>query len=131
MSDCTCRVRNHFDSQVHFQPSDAHPFFAFLHPLGVGLGVLGLLGVSVNAHFVAKLAAANHRVDRCAVPDQGGQPISIKETTFQSGELKLNVEAISRALLDEAVPVTEVAVAEVALASFDELLGGNPTGVTQ
>jgi hypothetical protein len=34
-------------------------------------------------------------------------------------------------LLDEAPPVTEVAVAEVALASFDELLGGNPTGVTQ
>lgn len=26
--------------------------------------------------------------------DQGGQPISVKETTFQNGELKLNVEAI-------------------------------------
>jgi len=47
------------------------------------------------------------------------------------GEGKLNVKAISRALLDEAPSVTEVAVAEVALASFDELLGGNPTGVTQ
>ncbi len=47
------------------------------------------------------------------------------------GEGKLNVNAIRRALLDEAPPVTEVAVAEVALASFDELLGGNPTGVTQ
>jgi hypothetical protein len=47
------------------------------------------------------------------------------------GEGKLNVEAISQTLLDEAPSVTEVAVAEVALASFDELLGGNPTGVTQ
>jgi len=47
------------------------------------------------------------------------------------GEGKLNVDAIRRALRDEAPSVTEVAVAEVALASFDELLGGNPTGVTQ
>jgi hypothetical protein len=47
------------------------------------------------------------------------------------GEGKLNVNAIRRALLDEAPPVTEVAVAEVALTSFDELLGGNPMGVTQ
>ncbi len=47
------------------------------------------------------------------------------------GEGKLNVKAISRALLDEAPSVTEVAVAEVALASFDELLGDNPTAVTQ
>jgi hypothetical protein len=47
------------------------------------------------------------------------------------GEGKLHVNAIRRALEDEAPPVTEVAVAEVALASFDELLGGNPTGVTQ
>ena len=47
------------------------------------------------------------------------------------GEGKLNVHAIRRALLNEAPSVTEVAVAEVALASFDELLGGNPTGVTQ
>jgi hypothetical protein len=47
------------------------------------------------------------------------------------GEGKLHVNAIRRALEDEAPPVTEVAVAEVALATFDELLGGNPTGVTQ
>jgi hypothetical protein len=31
-------------------------------------------------------------------------------------------------LLNEAPPVTEVAVAEVVLASFDELLGGNAAG---
>jgi hypothetical protein len=47
------------------------------------------------------------------------------------GEGKLNVNALRRALLEDAPPVTEIAVAEVALASFDELLGGNPTGVTQ
>jgi hypothetical protein len=47
------------------------------------------------------------------------------------GEGKLNVDTIRRALLDEAPSVTEVAVAEVALASFDELLSGNPSGVTQ
>jgi hypothetical protein len=47
------------------------------------------------------------------------------------GEGKLNVTTIGRALMDEAPPVTDVAVAEVALASFDELLGGNATGVTQ
>jgi hypothetical protein len=47
------------------------------------------------------------------------------------GEGKLNVNSIRRALLDQAPPVTEIAVTEVALASFDELLGGNPTGVTQ
>jgi hypothetical protein len=47
------------------------------------------------------------------------------------GEGKLNVNALRRALLDEAPPVTDVAIAEVELASFDELLGGNPAGVTQ
>jgi hypothetical protein len=29
------------------------------------------------------------------------------------------------------VPVTDIEVAEVALSIFDELLGGNTTGVTQ
>ena len=49
------------------------------------------------------------------------------------GEGKLNVEALRLVLAQEAhvLPVTDVAVAEVALASFDELLGGNATGVTQ
>jgi len=47
------------------------------------------------------------------------------------GEGKLNVVAVGRALLDEVAPVTDIAVAEIALASFDELLGANPTGVTQ
>ena len=49
------------------------------------------------------------------------------------GEGKLNVGAI-RLVLSETrhvLPVTDIAVAEVALASFDELLGGNASGVTQ
>lgn len=53
---------------------------------------------------------------------------------LEDGEIgpgKLNVEAIRRLLPETAPPVTDVAVAEVALASFDELLGGNPAGVTQ
>jgi hypothetical protein len=53
---------------------------------------------------------------------------------LEDGEIgpgKLNVAAI-RSLLPEATPpVTDVAVAEVTLASFDELLGGQSTGVTQ
>jgi hypothetical protein len=40
--------------------------------------------------------------------------------------------AAIRHLLPETAPlVTDVAVAEVALASFDELLGGNSAEVTQ
>ncbi|MGH7817361.1 MAG: IS21 family transposase [Candidatus Binatia bacterium] len=48
------------------------------------------------------------------------------------GEGKLNVEAIRLALAQETyvLPVTDIAVAEVELASFDELLGGNSMGVT-
>ena len=53
---------------------------------------------------------------------------------LEEGEIgvgKLNVTAIRRQLPETASPVTDVAVVEVALASFDELLGGNPAGVTQ
>lgn len=53
---------------------------------------------------------------------------------LEEGEIgvgKLNVTAIRRLLPETASPVTDVAVVEVALASFDELLGGNPAGVTQ
>ena len=53
---------------------------------------------------------------------------------LEEGEIgpgKLNVGALQRILSETAPPVTDVAVAEVALASFDELLAGNPTGVTQ
>lgn len=53
---------------------------------------------------------------------------------LEDGEIgpgKLHVAAIRRLLPETAPPVTDVAVAEVALASFDELLGGNPAGVTQ
>jgi hypothetical protein len=54
--------------------------------------------------------------------------------TLEDGEIeagKLSVAAIRRLLQETAPPVTDVAVAEVALASFDELLGGNAAGVTQ
>jgi hypothetical protein len=49
------------------------------------------------------------------------------------GEGKLNVEAIGLILTQQTrvLPVTDIAVAEVALTMFDELLGGNTTGVTQ
>jgi len=49
------------------------------------------------------------------------------------GEGKLTVEAIGLVLSEtrDLLPVTDIAVAEVALASFDELLGGNVSGVTQ
>ena len=49
------------------------------------------------------------------------------------GEGKLSVEAIRLVLAEtsQILPVTDIAVAEVALASFDELLGGNAAGVTQ
>lgn len=49
------------------------------------------------------------------------------------GEGKLTAEAIKARLLTglAPVPVTAIAVAEVALASFDELLGGNATEVLQ
>lgn len=53
---------------------------------------------------------------------------------LEDGEIgpgKLNVTSIRQLLPDTAPPVTDVAVAEVVLASFDELLGGNPTEVTQ
>ena len=48
------------------------------------------------------------------------------------GEGELNADAIRLVLAREtyASPVTAIAVAEVELASFDELLGGNPAGVT-
>jgi hypothetical protein len=50
------------------------------------------------------------------------------------GEGKLNADAV-RAMLSQAagvLPVTSIAVAEVALASFDELLGGGAAlGVVQ
>jgi uncharacterized protein (TIGR03435 family) len=36
--------------------------------------------------------------------DQGGQPLPIKETTFQGGELKLNVEAIDGTYLGKMSP---------------------------
>jgi len=52
---------------------------------------------------------------------------------LEAGEIgpgKLNVTAIRGLLPETAPPVTDVAIAEVALASFDELLGG-PAGVTQ
>jgi Mu transposase-like protein len=49
------------------------------------------------------------------------------------GEGKLSVDAIRAALAEASpvVPVTDIAVAEVALASFDDLLGGDAAGVTQ
>lgn len=49
------------------------------------------------------------------------------------GEGKLNVDAIRLTLTQQTpvLPVTDIAVAEVALTMFDELLGGNTTGVTQ
>ena len=52
------------------------------------------------------------------------------------GEGKLAVDAIRQALQEagQVLPVTDVAVAEVALASFDELLSGGGAaadGVTQ
>jgi hypothetical protein len=49
------------------------------------------------------------------------------------GEGKLNVDALRWMLAQEThvSPVTELTVADVALASFDELLGGDATGVTQ
>ena len=49
------------------------------------------------------------------------------------GEGKLNAEAIGRVLAEQThvSPVTDVAVADVSLTSFDELLGGHTTGVTQ
>jgi hypothetical protein len=48
------------------------------------------------------------------------------------GDGKLNVEAIRLTLTHQTrVPVTDIDVAEVALTLFDELLGGNTTGVTQ
>lgn len=53
---------------------------------------------------------------------------------LEDGEIgpgKLNASALRRILSEAAPPVTDVAVAEVALASFDELLAGNPTGVSQ
>lgn len=48
------------------------------------------------------------------------------------GEGKLNAEAVRAVLSQEAglTPATDIAVAEIALAVFDELLGG-PTGVVQ
>lgn len=48
------------------------------------------------------------------------------------GEGKLNAEAVRAVLSQEAglTPATDLAVAEIALAVFDELLGG-PTGVVQ
>jgi hypothetical protein len=54
--------------------------------------------------------------------------------TLEDGEIgpgKLNVAAIRHLLPETAPLVTDVAVAEVALASFDELLGGNSAEVTQ
>jgi hypothetical protein len=49
------------------------------------------------------------------------------------GEGKLHVDALRRVLAEDAyVPsMTDIAVAEVELASFDELLGGSTDGVTQ
>ena len=47
------------------------------------------------------------------------------------GEGKLTRDAIGRALVEEVAPPTDIAVADVALASFDELLGGNAVEVTQ
>jgi hypothetical protein len=48
------------------------------------------------------------------------------------GEGKISVDAIRLTLSQQTkVPVTDIEVAEVALSIFDELLGGNTTGVTQ
>jgi uncharacterized protein (TIGR03435 family) len=44
--------------------------------------------LKINKAPDGKLTASFYSID------QGGQPISVKETTFQNGELKLNVEAI-------------------------------------
>jgi hypothetical protein len=54
--------------------------------------------------------------------------------TLEDGEIgagKLHVTAIRRLLPETAPAATDVAVAEIALASFDELLSGNAAGVTQ
>ncbi len=56
---------------------------------------------------------------------------AVLRRTLEDDEIgagKANVAAIRRLLPETAPPVTDVAVAEVALASFDELLGGNPAG---
>ena len=53
---------------------------------------------------------------------------------LEDGEIglgKLNVDAIRRILPETAPAVTDVAVAEVVLASFDDLLGSNPVEVAQ
>jgi hypothetical protein len=49
------------------------------------------------------------------------------------GEGRLNVDAIRLSLAQHTrvMPVTDIAVADVALTIFDELLGGNTTGVPQ
>ena len=49
------------------------------------------------------------------------------------GEGKLNADALRQVLAEahQGLPVTDIAVAEVALASFDELLGSNTVGVMQ
>ena len=51
----------------------------------------------------------------------------------EMGEGKLNAEALGLLLQREAhlTPVTDITVAEIALASFDELLSGNASGVLQ
>jgi hypothetical protein len=52
-------------------------------------------------------------------------------TVLEEGEIgegKLNADAIRVTLSQEVLPVTHIAVADVALASFDELLS---TGVAQ
>lgn len=51
----------------------------------------------------------------------------------EMGEGKLSVDAIRQVLAEtnHVLPVTAIAVAEVALASFDELLGGDAAGITQ
>jgi hypothetical protein len=61
---------------------------------------------------------------------------AVLRQVLEDGEIgtgKLHVDGIRRRLAEEAatLPVTEIAIAEVALSSFDELLAGNPLGVRQ
>lgn len=87
-----------------------------------------LTPLRANKHYleILKLAAEEGE----ALVD-GALRILLEEGEIGVG--KLQVDALRQVLVEanRVLPVTEIAVAEIALASFDELLGGHTVGVTQ
>src|SRR5947208_12110607 len=74
MGDRAGTATNHFDTQIHLEPGEAHAFLSILDALRVDLGIIGSRGVCIEADLVAEFATSQQRVDGCVVNLSGDVP---------------------------------------------------------